>query len=53
MFVFEVLTTMRARRGKFFIPCLCMKTNRAKQAKVQFPYFVQRDRLEIIAKHLT
>ena len=35
------------------ILCLYMKTIRAKQAKVHFAYFVQRDHHGIIAKHLT
>ena len=30
-----------------------MKTIRAKEAKVQFAYFVQRDQHEIIVKDLT
>ena len=30
-----------------------MKTIRAKQAKVKFAYFVQRDQHEIIVKKLT
>ena len=33
--------------------CLDMKTIRAKQAKVRFAYFAQRDQQKIIAKHLT
>ena len=52
MFIFEVLTTTRARISKSFIPCLYMKTIRAKQAKVYFAYFVLRDQRGIITKHL-
>ena len=33
---FAVLTTTRARRSKFFILCLYMKSFRANQAKVHF-----------------
>ena len=51
--IFEVLTTTRAHSSKSFILCLWMKTIRANQAKVQFAYFVERDQLRIIAKHLT
>ena len=39
--------------SKSFSLCLYMKTNRAKQAKVHFAYFVQRDQQGIIAKDLT
>ena len=39
--------------SKCLILCLCMKTIRAKQAKVHSSYFVQRDQHGIIAKHLT
>ena len=53
MFIFEVLTTTRARSSKSFALCLFMKTIRAKQATVQFAYFVQREQHEIIAKDLT
>ena len=53
IFIFEVLTTMRVRSRKSFILCLCMKAIRAKQAKVHFAYFIQRDQLRIIAKYLT
>ena len=52
IFIFVVLTTTRARSSKFFILCLNMKTIRAKQAKVHFAYFVQRDQHGIISKHL-
>ena len=45
IFMFEVLTTTRARSSKSFILCIYMKTIRAKQAKVHFAYFVQRDQL--------
>ena len=41
------------RQRKLFIFCLCMKTIRAKQAKVHFVYFVQRDQHGVIAKDLT
>ena len=51
--IFEVLATTRAHSSKSFILCFCMKTIRAKQATVQFAYFVQREQLGIIAKHLT
>ena len=47
--IFEVLTTTRARSSKSFIPCLCMKTIRAKQERVHFAYFVPRDQHGIIA----
>ena len=40
IFIFQVLTTTRARSSKSFGLCLCMKTIRAKQAKVHFAYFV-------------
>ena len=43
IFIFEVLTTARARSSKSFILCLYMKAIRAKQAKVHSAYFVQRD----------
>ena len=39
IFIFEVLTTTRARNSKSFILCLYMKTICAKQAKVHFAYF--------------
>ena len=52
-FIFEVLTTTRARSSKSFTLCLYMKTIRTKLAKVQFAYFVQRDQHGIIAKDLT
>ena len=51
--IFEVLTTTRARSSKSLILCFCIKTIRAKQAKVHFAYFVHRDHLGIVAKHLT
>ena len=51
--MFELLTTTLALGSKSFILCLCMKTIRAKQAKVHVAFFVQRDQLGIIAKHLT
>ena len=44
---------IRALRTKSFILCLYMKTLRAKQTKMHFAYFVQRDQLGIIAKKLT
>ena len=50
--LFEVLTTTGAHSSKFFILCLYMKTIRAKQAKVHFAYFVQRDQHGIIATDL-
>ena len=53
IFIFEVLTTTRARSSKSLTLCLCMKTIRTKQAKVQFAYFVQRDKHGQIAKDLT
>ena len=53
IFIFEVLTTTRARSGKSFILCLYMITIRAKQARVHSAYFVQRDQNGIIAKDLT
>ena len=40
----------RGRSSKSFTLCLYMKTIRAKPAKVQFAYFVQRDQHGIIAK---
>ena len=43
IFIFEILTTTRARSSKSFSLCLSMKTVRTTQAKVQFAYFVQRD----------
>ena len=43
IFIFEVLTTTRARSSKSFILCLYVKTIRGKRAKVHFTYFVQRD----------
>ena len=49
--MFEVLTTTRARSSKSFTLCFYMITIRAKQAKVHFTYFVQRDQHGIIAKH--
>ena len=51
--MFEVVMTARARLSKSFIFCLYMKTIRARQAKVHFAYFVQRDQLGIIAGDLT
>ena len=36
IFIFEVLTATRTRNGRSFIICLCMKTIRAKEAKVHF-----------------
>ena len=39
IFTFEVLATTRARSSKSLILCLCMKTIRAKQAKLHFVYF--------------
>ena len=51
--IFEVFTTTQARGIKSFILFLCMKTIRAKQAKVLFAYFVPRGQLGIIADHLT
>ena len=53
IFIFEVLTTARARSSKSFILCLYMKTIRTKQAKVQFAYFLQHDQHGIITKDLT
>ena len=53
IFIFEVLTTTRARSTKSFIFCLGKKTIRTKQAKVQFANFVQRDQHGIMAKQLT
>ena len=52
IFIFEVPTTMRTRSSKSFLHCLCMKTIRAKKAKVHSAYFVQRDQHGIIAKDL-
>ena len=49
----KFLTTTRARSSKSFILGLYMNTIRARQAKVHFAYFVQRDQFGIIAKHLT
>ena len=46
---FEAMTTPRARISKSLIHCLYMKTIGAKQAKVHFAYFVQRDQLGLIA----
>ena len=53
IFIFEVLTTTRARRIKSFSLCLYMKTIRIKQAKVHSAYFAQRDQHGIITKDLT
>ena len=39
--------------SKSLILYLCMKPIRAKKAKVLLAYFVHRDQLGIIAKHLT
>ena len=53
---FEVLTSKWARSSKSFTLCLYNKTIRAKQAKVQLAYFVQRDQHHehgITAKYLT
>ena len=50
--IFEALTTKRAHSSKSFVLCLYLKTVRAKQAKVNFVYFEQRDQHGIIAKHL-
>ena len=50
--MFDVVTTTRASSSKSFILCLHMIIIRAKQAKVDLAYFVQRDQHEIIAKHL-
>ena len=44
------LTTTRIRSTKSFILCLYRNTIRAKQAKVHFTYFVQRDQYGIIVK---
>ena len=52
IFIFEVLTTTRARSSKSFTLCLYMKTIRAKQAEVHSAYFVQRDQHGIIARDL-
>ena len=51
IFIFEVLTTLRANSSKSLIICLYMKTIRARQAKAHFAYFVPRDQHGIIAKH--
>ena len=53
IFSFEALTTTLAGSSKSSILSLCVKTIRAEKTKVQFAYFVQRDQLGIIAKHLT
>ena len=53
IFICEVLTTTRDRTSKPLILYLYMKTIRAKQAKVQFAYSVQREQHGIIAIHLT
>ena len=50
IFIFELLTTTRARHSKSFILCLCMKPSRAKQANVHFAHIVHHDQLGIIAK---
>ena len=50
MFIFEVLTTTRARSRSF---CLGVKAIRAKKAKVHFNHSLRRDQHGIIAKHLT
>ena len=42
-----------ARSSKSFVHCLCTKTIHAKQEKAHFAYFVRRDQLGIIEKHLT
>ena len=48
MFKFEVLTTTQTRSSKSCILCLCLRAIRAKQAKVHFTKFVQRDQHGII-----
>ena len=51
--IFEALTTKRAHSSKSFVLCrLYLKTVCAKQAKVNFVYFEQRDQHGIIAKTL-
>ena len=51
---FVVMTTRSARESKCSIMlCLYMKTIRAKQAKVLFANFVQRDQHDKIGKLLT
>jgi len=45
---FEVLTLAWGRSSKSSILCLYMKTTGAKQAKVNFAYFMQRDQHVII-----
>lgn len=42
-----------ARSSKSFVHCLSTKTIHAKQEKAHFAYFVRRDQLGIIEKHLT
>ena len=53
IFIFEVLTTTRARSSKSFTLCLYMKTFRTKLAKMQCAYFVQRDQHGIIVNDFT
>ena len=50
---FKVLTTTPGGSTISSILCLSMKTIRFKLAKVLFTYFVQREQLGIIAKHVT
>ena len=51
--MFDSPTKVRGRGRKCLFLCLYMKTIRAKQAKVYFAYFVQRDQDGIISRHLT
>ena len=53
IFIFEVLTTTRARRSKCFILSLYIETIHVKQATVHFAYFVQRNQHEMNEKDLT
>ena len=48
------VTTSRHRSSKSFIP-LCFENYscQASESAVHFAYFLQRDQLEIIARHLT
>lgn len=46
-----LMTTTTVNNSKSFV-CLCMKTIRVKQAKLQLADFVQRHRHGTITKHL-
>ena len=42
----------RQHSSESFILCLCIKTIRAKQARVYYAYFVKRDQHGMVAKQL-